>query len=104
MRPDCFYELTDGCELTFADIRCQYVFGPPPDRAEEEEEEGDMSGEQTQAYDVLEGGEGGEEDGTEKGEEHEDRRECYCDVMVQYSCTDWSVSSGHLRVDSCVHM
>ena len=47
LRPNAFYELTDGCQLTFADIVCQYFFGPPP---EEEEEEVEGSYEQTQAY------------------------------------------------------
>lgn len=56
-----YYELTNGCELTFADIKCQYFFGPPPEVAAKEE---GSSCEQTQAYDF------GEEDmaGSEREE------------------------------------
>lgn len=65
LRPNAFYELTDGCELIFADIRCQYFFGPPPPppvtTATVEKEE---SCEQTQAYDL-----GGEEFDETEGEE-----------------------------------
>ncbi len=70
LRPDRYYELTDGCELTFADVQCQYIFGPPPEKAGEEEEE-DMSGEQTQAYNLP-----GEEEEEEEREEGERDGEC----------------------------
>lgn len=49
MRPSAYYELTDGCQLTFADVVCEYYFGPPP------ELEGGETYEQTQAYHVGQG-------------------------------------------------
>ena len=56
LRPNAFYEITHGCELTFADIKCVYYIGSLP---EEEEEEGEAAAneEATQAYSV------GEEEG-----------------------------------------
>lgn len=63
MRPNAYYELTDGCELTLADIRCQYFFGPPPSWEDqgtgtEDRKEEEGSCEQTQAYDFEEEGGG----------------------------------------------
>ena len=52
LRPHAYYELTDGCELTFADIKCQYFLGPPPDMKEDGDEE---TYEQTQAYNLADG-------------------------------------------------
>ena len=58
LRPNAFYELTHGCELTFADIKCVYYIGSLPE--EEEEEEAAANEEATQAYSV------GEEEGGKK--------------------------------------
>lgn len=55
LRPNAFYELTNGCELVFADVRCQYYVGLPPNAAAP----GDM--EQTQAY-FFEETDGGQEE------------------------------------------
>ena len=49
LRPNAFYELTHGCQLTFADIKCvYYVDSLPEDEGAEEEE----PAEATQAYSV----------------------------------------------------
>lgn len=55
MRPDAFYELTSGCELTFADVKCLYFIGPPPDLVKLDDEEEGSSCEQTQAYGLVQG-------------------------------------------------
>ena len=65
IRPNTYYELTDGCEVTFADIKCQYFLGPPP--AEDgggTEDVGAEGGtcEATQAYHFAEGEGEGEAD------------------------------------------
>ncbi len=44
LRAHTFYELTDGCELTLADVKCQYFVGQPPDTSVPGDNE------QTQAY------------------------------------------------------
>ena len=49
LRPHAYYELTHGCELVLADVRCEYLIGEPAVASADSE--------QTQAYDV--GGEGG---------------------------------------------
>ena len=30
LKPDRYYEVTNGTELTFADVKCQYFIGQPP--------------------------------------------------------------------------
>ena len=30
LKPDRYYEVTNGIELTFADVKCQYLIGQPP--------------------------------------------------------------------------
>ena len=30
LRPEAFYELTDGCDVTLADISCRYFISEPP--------------------------------------------------------------------------
>lgn len=55
LRPNAFYELTNGCELAFADIECQYFIGPPLDLATDERRELEETNcEQTQAYGIVE--------------------------------------------------
>ena len=54
-----YYELTDGCELTFANVSCQYHYSLPP--------EGSFDAEATQAYSV----DGGEAANNENKEELE---------------------------------
>ena len=56
LRPNAFYELTSGCELTFADIECQYFIGCPEDMAMlgDAEDGAEANGEPTQAYGLNE--------------------------------------------------
>ena len=63
LRPNAYYELTDGCELVFADVRCQYFYGAPADQL--------GSGEQTQLYEFEEEGEERVGGGERVGEEEE---------------------------------
>ena len=30
LKPNRYYEVTNGLELTFADVKCQYFIGQPP--------------------------------------------------------------------------
>lgn len=53
LRPNAFYELTHGCQLTLADIKCvYYIDSLPEDEGAEEGEEDAESEEATQAYGV----------------------------------------------------
>lgn len=61
LRPNAYYELTHGCKLTLADIKCVYYIDCLPDEDEEEDGEGEREGadaqddsnaEATQAYNV----------------------------------------------------
>ena len=55
LRPNAFYELTHGCQLTFADVKCVYYIDSLPEdegTEEGEEEDNEEPVEATQAYSV----------------------------------------------------
>ena len=52
LRPNAFYELTHGCQLTFADIKCVYYINSLPEDEGAEEGEEEDNEEATQAYGV----------------------------------------------------
>ena len=83
LRPNAFYELTNGCELTFADIKCQYFFGPPKENVEKANNH-----EETQVY--FEGNDGEEDNSTDVE-----------DIVKEREATEATTDDHAGMMDSC---
>ena len=71
LRPDAYYELTNGIEVTLANVRCQYFTERPASKEDMDELNAVLDGmdcEATQAYGL---GDGGEDDSTTASEDDE---------------------------------